>query len=76
MATPVKIPKLNFSMSEGTITSWLVADGARVEAGTPLYELEAEKSVQEIESPASGSLKIRVQAGETCPVGTVIGEIT
>jgi len=76
MPTEVKIPKLNFSMVEGTITSWLVEDGARVETGAVLYELEAEKSVQEIESPASGTLKIRVQAGETCPVGMVIGEIT
>jgi 2-oxoglutarate dehydrogenase E2 component (dihydrolipoamide succinyltransferase) len=76
MATEVKIPKLNFSMSEGTISAWLVEDGAHVKAGAPLYELEVEKAVQEIEAPASGALEIRVAAGETCPVGTLIGRIT
>jgi pyruvate/2-oxoglutarate dehydrogenase complex dihydrolipoamide acyltransferase (E2) component len=53
----------------------LVADGASVKEGEPLYALESEKSVQEIESPASGTLKILVQPGEVLPVGTVLGEI-
>jgi pyruvate/2-oxoglutarate dehydrogenase complex dihydrolipoamide acyltransferase (E2) component len=47
-----------------------------VTQGQPLYELESEKSVQEVEAPASGTLKIIVDAtGETYPVGTVLGEI-
>jgi pyruvate/2-oxoglutarate dehydrogenase complex dihydrolipoamide acyltransferase (E2) component len=53
----------------------LIADGAAVKEGEPLYALESEKSVQEIESPASGTLKILVQPGEVYPVGTVLGEI-
>jgi len=62
-------------MNEGTLSQWLIADGAQVTEGEPLYALESEKSVQEIESPASGTLKILVEPGELYPVGTVLGEI-
>ncbi len=75
MSTQIILPKLGFSMSEGRITEWLVADDGAVTQGAPLYSLETEKSVQEIEAPVSGTLKILVNAGDSCPVGTVIGEI-
>jgi pyruvate/2-oxoglutarate dehydrogenase complex dihydrolipoamide acyltransferase (E2) component len=75
MSTEVILPKLGFSMNEGTIAEWLIADGGEVKQGQPLYSLESEKSVQEIEAPASGKLKILKAAGEVYGVGTVIGEI-
>ena len=75
MSTEILLPKIGFSMEEGTLTEWLVADGAAVTEGQPLYALESEKSVQEIESPASGTLKIIKQPGESYTVGTVLGEI-
>lgn len=75
MSTQILLPKIGFSMNEGTLGEWLVADGARVTAGEPLYSLESEKSVQEIEAPASGILKIIARAGEVYTVGTVLGEI-
>lgn len=75
MSTEVILPKLGFSMNEGTIAEWLIADGGEVKQGQPLYSLESEKSVQEIEAPASGTLKIIKAAGEVYDVGTVIGEI-
>ena len=71
----VRLPKLGFTMNEGTLTEWMVADGAEVKEGQPLYALESEKSVQEIESPASGKLKILKQPGETYEAGTVLAEI-
>jgi len=70
------MPKLGFSMEEGVLTEWLVADGAHVESGAPLYALESEKSVQEIEAPASGALKILAPVGGTYKVGHILGEIT
>ncbi len=76
MSTEVILPKLGFSMNEGTVTEWLVADGADVKQGQMLYALESEKSVQEIEAPASGTLKILKPAGELYQVGTVIGTIS
>jgi len=75
MATQVLLPKLGFAMEEGTLAEWLVADGANVTEGQLLYALESEKSVQEIESPASGTLKIIASTGEVYPVGTVLAEI-
>ena len=75
MSIQVILPKLGFSMNEGTISEWLIADGGEVKAGQPLYALESEKSVQEIEAPASGTLKILKETGEPFEVGTVIAEI-
>jgi pyruvate/2-oxoglutarate dehydrogenase complex dihydrolipoamide acyltransferase (E2) component len=64
------------STTEGTLTEWLVDDGALVEEGQPIYSLETDKSVQDIESPASGKLTQKAEAGETYDVGTEIGVIT
>jgi pyruvate/2-oxoglutarate dehydrogenase complex dihydrolipoamide acyltransferase (E2) component len=75
MAVEVLLPKLGFSMNEGVLAEWLVADGGQAVEGQPLYALESEKSTQEVESPASGTLRIVAQAGETYEVGTVLGVI-
>ena len=75
MATEVLLPKLGFAMNDGKLTEWLVADGGAVEAGQPLFNLESEKSVQEVESPATGTLKILKPVDETYDVGTVLGVI-
>ena len=76
MSTSLTIPKLQMSTTEGTLTEWLVDDGEMVEEGQPIYALETDKSVQEIEAPEAGKLTQKVAAGETYPVGTEIGEIT
>ena len=76
MATQVLLPKLGFSMEEGVVAEWHVADGANVTEGEALYSLESEKSVEEIPAPASGLLKIMAPVGETLKVGTVLGEIS
>lgn len=76
MSTTLTIPKLQMSTTEGTLAEWLVEDGELVEAGQPIYCLETDKSVQEIEAPESGRLTQKVAAGETYPVGTEIGVIS
>ena len=75
MPTTLTIPKRQMSTTEGTLTEWLVEDGATVTAGQAIYALETDKSVQEIEAPESGRLIQKAAAGETYPVGTEIGEI-
>jgi pyruvate/2-oxoglutarate dehydrogenase complex dihydrolipoamide acyltransferase (E2) component len=75
MSTEIMLPKLGFTMTEGKITEWLAGDGDTVQEGQPLYAVEADKATQEIESPASGVLKIVVAAGEEVEVGVVIGTI-
>jgi pyruvate/2-oxoglutarate dehydrogenase complex dihydrolipoamide acyltransferase (E2) component len=73
LATEIMLPQIGFAMTEGTISEWLAVDGARLEAGQPLFVLEADKSVNEIEAPAAGILRILKAAGDTYPVGTVLG---
>jgi pyruvate/2-oxoglutarate dehydrogenase complex dihydrolipoamide acyltransferase (E2) component len=75
MATDILLPKLGFSMTEAQIAEWLVPDGAQVTEGQPLYSLEADKSTNEVEAPASGTLRIIAQVGEIYEVGTVLGTI-
>ena len=75
MATELIMPQLSMSMTEGELSEWLVEDGGQVEAGQPLYAIEADKATQEIEAPAAGRLVRTAVAGETYPVGAKIGEI-
>jgi pyruvate/2-oxoglutarate dehydrogenase complex dihydrolipoamide acyltransferase (E2) component len=76
MVTPVLLPKLNFSMSHGVVAEWLVANGAAVKEGQPLYTLEEDKATQEVESPATGVLRIIAETGVSYEVGALVAEIT
>ena len=75
MATDIILPKIGFSMTEGVLAEWLVADGATVTEGQPIFSLESDKSTNEVESPAAGVIKITGVAGDTYEVGAVIGTI-
>ncbi|MFC4595773.1 biotin/lipoyl-containing protein [Sphingobium tyrosinilyticum] len=75
MATDIILPKIGFSMTEGVLSEWLVADGATVNEGEPLFSIESDKSTNEVEAPATGVVKIIGQPGETYEVGSVIGTI-
>lgn len=75
MSTDVLLPKIGFSMNEGTLAEWLVADGGQAIEGKPLYSLESDKSTQEVDAPASGTLKILAELGETYEVGTLLARI-
>ncbi len=75
MSIEVRIPSIGFSTQGGILTEWLVADGADVKEGQPLFTLELDKSVQDVDACASGTLKIIAKAGQTYGVGTLIAEI-
>ena len=75
MATEILLPKLGFDMNEGILTEWLATDGSQITEGQPLYAVESDKSNNEIEAPASGTLKIVAAAEGTYEVGTVLGYI-
>lgn len=75
MATPLSIPKLGVSMTEGTLVAWLVADGDAVQPGDVLYRLETDKVENDIEAPVAGIVRILGVEGETYEVGTQIGSI-
>jgi pyruvate/2-oxoglutarate dehydrogenase complex dihydrolipoamide acyltransferase (E2) component len=69
------IPKIGFAMQEGTLVEWLVADGSEVREGDVIFAMESEKSVQEVEAPAGGTIRQLGQIGETYKVGTRVAEI-
>ena len=66
------MPKLAMAMNEGTINAWLVEEGAWVEKGAILVEVETEKVAYEVESPLEGFVHITVPAGETVRVESPI----
>ncbi|HLJ11832.1 MAG TPA: dihydrolipoamide acetyltransferase family protein [Planctomycetaceae bacterium] len=75
MAIEIVVPRLGWSMDEGTFGEWLKRDGEFVERGQALFVLEGEKSAQDIESFDEGILRIppdAPQPGETVKVGQVL----
>jgi pyruvate dehydrogenase E2 component (dihydrolipoamide acetyltransferase) len=70
--TDITMPRLSDSMTEGTILTWLKADGDEVAEGEELVEIETDKATMTYESPAAGTLSIVAGAGETLAVGAVM----
>jgi 2-oxoglutarate dehydrogenase E2 component (dihydrolipoamide succinyltransferase) len=75
-ATPVLMPELGESVTEGTVTRWLKKVGDAVAADEPLVEISTDKVDTEIPSPAAGTL-LSITAAEdvTVPVGGELGRI-
>lgn len=69
------MPLLGDVMQEGTLVEWLQVDGEQVEAGQPLFSVETDKAVVEVQAPASGRLRQQVQPGDSVPVGASVGQI-
>ena len=69
------MPKLSDSMEQGTILTWLKADGEQVQAGEDLLEIETDKATVTHPSDASGVLQIVAPQGTTLPVGAPIAHI-
>jgi pyruvate/2-oxoglutarate dehydrogenase complex dihydrolipoamide acyltransferase (E2) component len=75
MSFEIRIPSLGAGMSEGKLVAWHATDGAAVRAGELLYTLESEKTAQDVDAPADGTLKIIAPEDEIYPVGELIGTI-
>src|SRR4051812_40682323 len=72
----VTLPKLGESVTEGTVSRWLKAQGEPVAFDDPLFEVSTDKVDSEIPSPYDGVLlEVLVAEGETVPVGTVLARI-
>jgi len=70
MTFSVKMPALGESVTEGTVTRWLKAEGDHINVDEPLLEVSTDKVDTEIPSPVAGTLsKILVQIDATVPVG-------
>ncbi|GGK26803.1 hypothetical protein GCM10010124_19350 [Pilimelia terevasa] len=74
--TPVTMPALGESVTEGTVTRWLKQVGERIETDEPLLEVSTDKVDTEIPSPVAGTLlEIRVAEDDTAEVGAVLAVI-
>jgi pyruvate dehydrogenase E2 component (dihydrolipoamide acetyltransferase) len=76
MTFSVTMPALGESVSEGTVTRWLKAEGDHVAMDEPLLEVSTDKVDTEIPSPVAGTLqKIIVAVDQTVPVGAELAII-
>ncbi|WP_414840064.1 dihydrolipoyllysine-residue acetyltransferase [Carnobacterium sp. TMP28] len=76
MAFKFKLPDVGEGMAEGEIVKWLVAEGDVIKEEDSIVEIQNDKSVEEIASPVSGTIKkILVAEGTVATVGQVIVEI-
>lgn len=73
MATEIIMPKLGLTMTEGSVVRWLKQDGNAVKKGEPIFEVQTDKVVLEVEAPDDGVLRILTAEGVTVPVLTIIG---
>jgi pyruvate/2-oxoglutarate dehydrogenase complex dihydrolipoamide acyltransferase (E2) component len=73
--TEIVIPQTDVSDETVLISKWLVADGAKIDAGQIILAFEASKAAVEFEAPAAGWLRIGAAQGSTVPIGAVVAWI-
>ncbi|HBY93156.1 MAG TPA: hypothetical protein DEP84_04185, partial [Chloroflexi bacterium] len=77
MKTEVVLPPLGMGMQEGMVVRWLKEEGAHVEAGEAVVEIEADKVTEVVVAPVSGVLAgILVAEGETVSVRQALAVIS
>ena len=70
---PIVMPKWGLAMEEGALTSWLVQNGAEIEKGQEIAEIETSKLANVFESPVSGIVRRLVaKEGDVLPVGALL----
>ena len=70
---PIVMPKWGLAMEEGALTSWLVQNGAEIEKGQEIAEIETSKLANVFESPTSGIVRRLVaREGDVLPVGALL----
>lgn len=78
MATAIVVPRLGWSMEEGTFAGWLKHDGERIKVGDPVFVLESDKSTEQIEAIDAGILRLAAdgpKSGDTVKVGQVLAHL-
>jgi pyruvate dehydrogenase E2 component (dihydrolipoamide acetyltransferase) len=78
MAIEIVLPRLGWTMEEGTLVEWLKQDGDPVKPGEIIFTVESDKAVNEIESFDEGVLRIPADSpppGTKMPVGTLLAYI-
>ncbi|GAA6733981.1 hypothetical protein YIM1640_10510 [Thermus oshimai] len=71
---PIRMPQLGLTMEEGTFHGFLKNPGEAFQRGEPLFQVETDKALLEVEAEASGVLKeVLAEVGKAYPVGAVLG---
>jgi 2-oxoglutarate dehydrogenase E2 component (dihydrolipoamide succinyltransferase) len=71
----VKVPSVGESITSGLLGVWSKPDGAYVNAGDPLFEIETDKVTSEVVAESAGQLKHLVKQGDTVNIGQVVASI-
>lgn len=71
----ITMPRLSDSMVDGTIVSWLRADGDEIAIGDEIVEIETDKAIMPYQAEHAGPLTIVARDGEVIAVGALIGHI-
>lgn len=73
---PLLMPRWGIDMAEGRLVRWLIAEGEPVGPGTPVLEVESEKTIAPVEASDAGTLRRKVALeGDQLPVGALLGVI-
>ena len=72
MKREVKVPSVGESIASGVIVTWLKQNGESVKEGENLFELETDKAVLEVPSPAAGVLEILAIEGTEVAIGQTV----
>jgi pyruvate dehydrogenase E2 component (dihydrolipoamide acetyltransferase) len=75
MPYDIIMPKASLTMTEGTLLEWFKRDGAEVKKGEIIAQIETDKVIIDIESPADGQLVRLVENGAVLPVAAVMGYV-
>jgi len=75
MPTSVVFPKANLEKTSGEISRWSVSAGAKVSVGDVLFEVEDDKVVVEVDSPADGYIGEMTKVGKEINVGDIVATI-
>ena len=76
MEKNIVMPRLRPEMEKGVLCAWLKEEGESVAAGEPLFEIEANKVVNQVEATTSGVLKKQlVEEGDTVRVDTAVAVV-
>lgn len=57
MEKQLALPRLRPEMTSGVLCAWLKEEGEAVKAGEPIYEIETDKVVNQIEATEDGIIK-------------------
>ena len=78
MAIEIVMPRLGWTMEEGTLVEWIKKDGDTVQPGEIMFVIESDKALNEVESFEAGIFRIPPNSdvlGKTLPVGTVLAYV-